>query len=177
MPYSKSPVFVGANIAYTFLKDYKTAAKILERGLEANPNEPAFMNNLAYTYALDGKLVEANDIVHRINKISEIDERTHICLTATRGLIAYREKKIEEGRALYLEAIKDAKNIIEDPTYNWNAILNFIREEILATNIIPSDVVTVLSQIHETPKDKGVTALKQDILKLIAKERTASFYN
>lgn len=42
MPYSKNPIFVGANIAYTFLKDYKTAAKILERGLEANPFEPAF---------------------------------------------------------------------------------------------------------------------------------------
>lgn len=175
MPYSKNPVFVGANIAYTFLKDYKTAAKILQRGLEANPNEPAFLNNLAYTYALDGKLNEANEIIHRINKVSDIDEKTHICLTATRGLIAYREKRIEEGRTLYLEAIKAANNIVEDPTYNWNAILNFIREEILATNIIPSDVDTVLAQIHETPKDKGVKALKQDILKLISKGRTASF--
>lgn len=175
MPYSKNPVFVGANIAYTFLKDYKTAAKILQRGLEANPNEPAFLNNLAYTYALDGKLNEANEIIHRINKVSDIDEKTHICLTATRGLIAYREKRIEEGRTLYLEAIKAANNIVEDPTYNWNAILNFIREEILATNIIPSDVDTVLAQIHETPKDKGVKALKQNILKLISKGRTASF--
>lgn len=176
MPYSKNPVFVGANIAYTFLKDYKTAAKILKRGLEANPNEPAFLNNLAYTYALDGKLIEANEIIHRINKVSDIGEKTRICLTATRGLIAYREKRIKEGRALYLEAIKAANNIADDPTYNWNAILNFIREDILATNIIPSDVETVLSQIHETPKDKGVKTLKQDILKLIAKGRTASFY-
>ena len=175
MPYSKNPVFVGANIAYTFLKDYKTAAKILKRGLEANPNEPAFLNNLAYTYALDGKLIEANEIIHRINKVSDIGEKTRICLTATRGLIAYREKRIEEGRALYLEAIKAANNIADDPTYNWNAILNFIREDILATNIIPSDVETVLSQIHETPKDKGVKTLKQDILKLISKGRTASF--
>ena len=125
---------------------------------------------------MDGKLIEANEIIHRINKVSDIGEKTRICLTATRGLIAYREKRIEEGRALYLEAIKAADNIADDPTYNWNAILNFIREEILATNIIPSDVVTVLSQIHETPKDKGVKTLKQDILKLIAKGRTASFY-
>lgn len=169
MPYSKNPIFVGANISYTFLKDYKTAAKILKRGLEANPNEPAFMNNLAYTYALDGKLVEANEIIQKANKISDIDERTQICLSATRGLIAYREKRIEEGRALYMEAIKAAKDIPGDPTYNWNAILNFIREEILATNLIPSDVDEVLNQIHEAPKDKGVKMLKQDIQQLISK--------
>lgn len=169
MPYSKNPIFVGANISYTFLKDYKTAAKILKRGLEANPNEPAFMNNLAYTYALDGKLVEANEIIQKANKVSDIDERTQICLSATRGLIAYREKRIEEGRALYMEAIKAAKDIPGDPTYNWNAILNFIREEILATNLIPSDVDEVLNQIHEAPKDKGVKMLKQDIQQLISK--------
>lgn len=175
MPYSKNPIFVGANIAYTFLKDYRTAAKILKRGLEANPNEPAFMNNLAYTYALDGKLVEANEIMNRVNKISDIDERTKICLSATRGLIAYREKRIEEGRALYLEAIKTAKDIQEDPTYNWNAILNFVREEIIATHVIPSDVDEVLNQIHEAPKDKGIKMLKQDIHKLISKGRVAPF--
>lgn len=169
MPYSKNPIFVGANISYTFLKDYKTAEKILKRGLEANPNEPAFMNNLAYTYALDGKLVEANEIIQKANKVSDIDERTQICLSATRGLIAYREKRIEEGRALYMEAIKAAKDIPGDPTYNWNAILNFIREEILATNLIPSDVDEVLNQIHEAPKDKGVKMLKQDIQQLISK--------
>lgn len=171
MPYSKNPIFVGANISYTFLKDYKTAAKILKRGLEANPNEPAFMNNLAYTYALDGKLVEANEIIQKANKVADIDERTQICLSATRGLIAYREKRIEEGRALYMEAIKAAKDIPGDPTYNWNAILNFIREEILATNLIPSDVDEVLNQIHEAPKDKGVKMLKQDIQQLISKRR------
>lgn len=171
MPYSKNPIFVGANISYTFLKDYKTAAKILKRGLEANPNEPAFMNNLAYTYALDGKLVEANEIIQKANKVADIDERTQICLSATRGLIAYREKRIEEGRALYMEAIKAAKDIPGDPTYNWNAILNFIREEILATNLIPSDVDEVLNQIHEAPKDKGVKMLKQDIRQLISKRR------
>lgn len=169
MPYSKNPIFVGANISYTFLKDYKTAAKILKRGLEANPNEPAFMNNLAYTYALDGKLVEANEIIQKANKVSDVDERTQICLSATRGLIAYREKRIEEGRALYMEAIKAAKDIPGDPTYNWNAILDFIREEILATNLIPSDVDEVLNQIHEAPKDKGVKMLKQDIQQLISK--------
>lgn len=169
MPYSKNPIFVGANISYTFLKDYKTAAKILKRGLEANPNEPAFMNNLAYTYALDGKLVEANEIIQKANKVADIDEKTQICLSATRGLIAYREKRIEEGRALYMEAIKAAKDIPGDPTYNWNAILNFIREEILATNLIPSDVDEVLNQIHEAPKDKGVKMLKQDIQQLISK--------
>ena len=175
MPYSKNPIFVGANIAYTFLKDYRTAAKILKRGLEANPNEPAFMNNLAYTYALDGKLVEANEILNRVTKISDIDERTKICLSATRGLIAYRENRIEEGRTLYLEAIKAAKDIQGDPTYNWNAILNFVREEILATNVIPSDVDEVLNQIHEAPKDKGVKMLKQDIRQLISKRRVAPF--
>lgn len=169
MPYSKNPIFVGANISYTFLKDYKTAAKILKRGLEANPNEPAFINNLAYTYALDGKLVEANEIIQKANKVSDIDERTQICLSATRGLIAYREKRIEEGRALYMEAIKAAKDIPGDPTYNWIAILNFIREEILATNLIPSDVDEVLNQIHEAPKDKGVKMLKQDIQQLLSK--------
>lgn len=167
MPYSKNPIFIGANIAYTFLHDYSTAEKILKRGLEANPNEPAFLNNLAYTYALDGKLVEANEIIHRINKISDIDERTRICLTATRGLIAFREKSVEEGRTLYLTAIKDAKEISDDPTYNWSAILNFVREEILFSKTSPTDVQNVLNQIKERPQDKGIKALKQDVMNLV----------
>ena len=133
------------------------------------------MNNLAYTYALDGKLAEANEVINRISKVSDIDKRTKICITATRGLIAYREKNIEEGRALYLQSIKAAKDILDDPTYNWNAMLNFVREEILATNIIPSDVDEVLNQIREHPKDKGVKMLKQDIRKLVSKGRIASF--
>lgn len=171
MPYSKSPIFVGANIAYTFLHDYKTAEKILKRGLEANPNEPAFLNNLAYTYALDGKLTEANEIILRMKKISDIDERTRICLTATRGLIAYRENNIEEGRTLYLSAIRDAKEISEDPTYNWSAILNFVREEILNSKASLSDVQNVLDQIQERPQDKGIKALKQDVLNLVKQNK------
>lgn len=76
---------------------------------------------------------------------------------------------------MYLQSIKAAKDILDDPTYNWNAMLNFVREEILATNIIPSDVDEVLNQIREHPKDKGVKMLKQDIQKLVSKGRIASF--
>lgn len=170
MPYSKNPIFLGANIAYTFLQDYKTAEKILKRGLEANPNEPAFLNNLAYTYALEGKLADANNTILRLDKISDIDNRTKICLTATRGLIAYREKNIEKGRALYLTAIRSAKEISEDPTYNWSAILNFMREEILMSNMSYADVKSVLEQIQERPQDKGIKALKQDVMNLAIKK-------
>ena len=74
---------------------------------------------------------------------------------------------------MYLKAIKAAKEVIEDPTYNWNAILNFIREEIMATHVIPTDVDLVLAQIHDTQKDKGVKALKADVQDLIAKGRTS----
>lgn len=167
MPYSKSPVYVGANIAYTFLHDYEKAAKILKRGLEANPNEAAFLNNLAYTYALDGKLEMANDVLMRLDRVNDIDDRTKICLTATRGLIAYREKRIQDGRKLYLEAIKNAKEILDDPTYNWSAMLNYIREEIMVSNVSPIEVETILNQIKERPHDLGIKALKRDVLSLV----------
>lgn len=167
MPYSKSPVFTGANIAYTFLHDYEKAANILLRGLEANPNEPAFLNNLAYTYALDNKLDKANAVIQRLKRFNNIDERTKICITATCGLIAFRENRIQEGRDLYLKAIKDSKDIMDDPTYNWGAMLNYIREEILVSNVKLSEVDSILSQIKERPQDKGIKALKHDVLSLL----------
>lgn len=124
---------------------------------------------------MDNKLEKANDVIRRLNRVSNIDERTKIFITATCGLIAFRENRIQEGRNLYLEAIKDSKDILDDPTYNWGAMLNYIREEILVSKVIPSEVDSILSQIKERPQDKGIKALKQDVLSLI-RNRTMQLY-
>lgn len=124
---------------------------------------------------MDNKLEKANDVIRRLNRVSNIDERTKICITATCSLIAFRENRIQEGRNLYLEAIKDSKDIFDDPTYNWGAMLNYIREEILVSKVIPSEVDSILSQIKERPQDKGIKALKHDVLSLI-RNRTMQLY-
>lgn len=172
MPYSKEPIFVGADLGYTFLKDFDSAQKILSFGLVAHPNDAAILNNLAYAYALDNKLQEAGRVVEKLDALvraNAVDERNSICITATKGLLQYRLKNIEEGRRLYGEAIIKSSSLGEnDYRYNWKAILNFCREEIRATHEAPVFLPRIMETISEQGADKEIAILLEDV-KTLAK--------
>ena len=108
------------NLAITFLK----------KGLVSNSNDSQILNNIAYFYALENDLDEAIKYIDKIDNklVGDIDE---ICITATKGLIKFREKNFEGGRELYLRAINGTTEI-RNKELNYKAILNYAREEIIA---------------------------------------------
>ena len=171
MPYSKEPIFVGADLGYTFLKDFDSAQKILKFGLVAHPNDAAILNNLAYAYALDNKLQEAGRIIERLDALvrtNTVDERNSICISATKGLLQYRLKNIEEGRRLYGEAIIKSSTLGEnDYRYNWKAILNYSREEIMATHNAPDFLPRIIETITEQGADREIAILLEDVKTLV----------
>lgn len=162
---------------YAF-KRYDVAEKILKIGLKSRSNDVTLLNNLAYNYALDNKLDEAEkqlDIIDSL-KNNEMKDSTEVCCKATRGLVAYRRKHIEEGRALYLEAARMTKEKGLDVEFNQNALLNFFREELMAAEgkLPMEDLVYIenyVRSIKERPNQKYITVLKNDVMALL-KSRT-----
>ena len=59
----------------------------------------------------------------------------------------------------------------EHPTYYWKAILNYIREELLATSEFNEGLIEELDKIKEGPNDVEIKALKNDIIKLNEQKR------
>lgn len=167
-PFSIEAALAGSNTAYIHLKKYNIAEKILNIGLNAHPNAPILLNNLAYTYALDGKIDDAEVKLSHIERISkaEIDLETNICLIATKGLVAFKRKDFDSGRYLYHQAINMAKGL-DDKELVWNASLNYLREEMIATGELPSEeIVKYVKGIQPNPDQKYITALKEDVIAL-----------
>jgi len=171
MPFSMDAALVGSEVAYMQLKKYDVAEKILRVGLKSRPTDPVLLNNLAYAYALDGKLDEAEKQLKIIDSLKkdEKKESTEVCSKATRGLVAYRRKNIEEGRRLYLDAARMTKDLDMDIEFNQNALLNFFREELRAAEgKLPEDdmvyIENYVKSINEHPNMKYITALKKDVM-------------
>lgn len=175
-PFSVRAVTHGSEIAYMHLKKYGVAEQILKIGLQAHPKDATIINNLAYTYALDGKLDEAEKQLDKLGKMSnsDVSKHTKVCYIATKGLVAYRRKNLDEGRLQYTRALQLAKEYgIDDAELRWNAVLNFMREEIMASpnEAIPDEYVNFVNSIQEKQSQKYITQLKQDVLALM-KNRT-----
>ena len=169
MPFSFDAALAGSKTAYIHLKKYDVAEKILNIGLNAHPNEPTFLNNLAYTYALDGKIQEAEMMLAQLEKQckEEICDEISVCRKATNGLVAFKRKDVERGRSLYQEAIMMAKSL-GDQELVWNAVLNYLREEMLATGEqLPEEIINEVKSIQANADQKYITALKDDVIALI----------
>ena len=125
------------NLAITFLK----------KGLMSNSNDCQLLNNIAYYYALENNLDEANKYIERIDHklVGEVDG---ICITATKGLIKFREKDYECGRELYLRAI-DSTTMLRNKELNYKAILNYTREEIMAKSDHIEPAMNLISEMKD----------------------------
>lgn len=136
IPYSQKPIYLGVNIALTFLRNFELAEAILRVGLKVSPNNMDFVNNMAYTLARQNKTKEAQDYLDRFLKIpdDEITTSGKACQKATHGLIAYRKGDIDLGKSLYQEAIIEAEKIRSDqPEVYYKAFINSKREELIAS--------------------------------------------
>lgn len=156
MPFSKRPVMMGSFIA-ELLDQKQLAIMFLKKGLISNVRDNQILNNIAYYSALNNDLVEANNYIQKVD-YRTIDNRNEICITATKGLIKFRELKFEEGRKLYLEAINKSRNV-KNKELSGIAILNYAREEILAKSEHIGKAMELVSTI-ENSDNVGIATKK-----------------
>ena len=106
-PFSSRPAVLGSFIASVALEDFALGRTICIEGLKANPNHIGLTNNLAVTLASMGALDLAEE---KLGLLNSTDPEPHlkVHLVATRGLLAFRRGKVEEGRVLYLQALEMA---------------------------------------------------------------------
>ena len=168
LPFSRRPAVFGAYIADSILDKVEFARKLLRVGLISHPNDAQILNNLAYSFASENRLNEAEEYLARLPNLSDVERKTRICLTATRGLILYRKGLSEQGRELYYEAIKEAK-ALDDRHLNLLAVLNYAREEILCNSKYVDYIMDVISDIADDPLYPDVNKLKKVVLELHAK--------
>jgi tetratricopeptide (TPR) repeat protein len=165
MPFSRRPLMMGAHVATVVLDDYAAAQTFCQAGLIAHPNDPALLNNFAYALALDGKADEAIKALDEVPLGAVEDAGMRACLIATRGLALFRKGQIEQGRALYQEAIENAARVPE-VSYRQLAALNYVREELLAQQVVPDATMATIREAKVNPKSRTVQILKDKVLAL-----------
>lgn len=166
IPYSKRPALLGSHIS-SLLDNHETERQFLNASLLAHPNDPQLLNNLAYSYALENMVDEADLVLRKIEHETDADLSTKICLLATKGLIYFRKGLVDMGRKLYLNSIQATKEL-NNEYYNWLAVLNYVREELLINSGYAD---TLIDTIHKIPHDRS----QEDIKKL--KSEVIDIYN
>ncbi len=146
-PFSDRPVSLGSYIASTLIGDYKQSIKFLEKGRVSNPNDFMVLNNLAFSYASDNDVTNAQKVFDEIN-FSGLDDKTRIVATATKGLIAYRSGDTTRGRTKYVEAIREAKRL-NHHQLEARATVYYAREEIRAKTQQADDILKLALEKSE----------------------------
>jgi len=167
LPFSKRPLVFGAHIA-DILDRPEFARRLLIEGLISHPKDAQIINNLAYSFALENKLPEAESYLAKLPSSSDIDPVSKICLTATRGLISFRKGLAQEGRELYYETLKETKSIA-NRHLNLLAALNFAREEILSRSPYVEAIMAMVDTIPDDTSYPEVDKLKILVLDLHSK--------
>jgi tetratricopeptide (TPR) repeat protein len=166
--FSSRPAMLASYVSMCIFEDYHQGILILEDSLKANPGNPLLLNNLAFGLAMLGKADAAAESLRRIDmsKLSKFDKAV---ITATRGLVAYRQHDIDLGRKHYLEALEIAKEL-EDRKFQAEALFYFAQEEIRARAADAPETFSRTLNVLEAfddPKMRRLTELLKDKAKRV----------
>ena len=109
-PLSAGPLVSGSYVLLAMMDDPISAIDFI-RGAERSStySDPMVVNNLVCALASAGKVEEARRELRRISG-SGLREREPVALTATRGLVAFREGNVKKGVENYEHAIEAFKS-------------------------------------------------------------------
>lgn len=166
LPFSKTSILFGSSIASCKLKDHEQAVNIAKLGLISHPNDPQLLNNIAYSLSFNNQLEEAEKMLNQIRKEDcDYGDINSICIIATKGLLHFRQGNKEKGRNYYLKALELTK-YANDHYFNSLALVNYIREEIIANDIEIKDFIPKINEIRRHYKGKDIADLADDVLKM-----------
>lgn len=165
-PYSTRAILHAYGLSITYLHNFTLGQEIMERSLKTHIGNPVFINNYAYALALDGKIEEAENVISKIKKIDLFSTNTtDICLTATKGMIAFRKGDVQNGMSLYFNAIEKSKSRADYPELNHSALLNLCREILLYENSTEnkSYVISIIEKLPKNEENKELANLRVQI--------------
>jgi len=157
--FSSRPASLGSYVAIVALQDYDLAESLARRGLVANPGDPMLLNNLVVALANKGSLGQAETEFQKIPRVSE-NPALRATVTATKGLLRFRQRLPEEGRGLYREALRLAAQAGSQRLHALAAV-HLAREEIIAET--PEAPLALHTAIEIS---KGLDA--QEVLQMLA---------
>lgn len=164
-PYSTRPFEIMTYVSCVCQDNYAECIKYSKYGLELDKSNFALLNNLVIAHALKGDVEDAEIAFNRI-KESSLSEDNYPTYMATKGMLAFRQKHVDEGLNLYDDAIVKIGN--SNKKTKSIARLFFAREKILAK--IPDAYAffeDVKTKMGKKPAP-DVAALKGHIEKLVA---------
>jgi tetratricopeptide (TPR) repeat protein len=106
-PFASRPAAFGSWVALTVLGDVQMALRFLEVGLAVNPQEPILLNNKAVALALKGDVESAARDLRTI-ALTSLKPDDRVGVTATEGLLRFRNGLPDQGRMLYRDAVDKA---------------------------------------------------------------------
>ena len=136
-PFSSRPVELSTVISIIGLEDYNYAAEVARRGLVSNPAHFVLRNNLSVALAEGGRIEEAITEFGKNKKLT-LDDWQKTTSLATKGLLAFRDRKYKEGRFLYREAANVARRNA-DVDSEAMVLIHWAREEFMAHDFTWSD--------------------------------------
>ncbi|MBL7791194.1 MAG: hypothetical protein JNK77_02635 [Saprospiraceae bacterium] len=165
MPFSKRPILLGSYIAGSLLKDKNASILLCEVGLQANPHDPALLNNIIYELATSGNLDQANKYINQIREINmaSLTNECKVTIQATLGLVALRNKKFPIGKKLYELAIENAGRMKSNYLKNL-AIINYARELLIANQPEKEEYFNIIKNMVLDDKHKDLIELRKEAL-------------
>lgn len=157
-PLSVKPARLGSYIASALVQDYQKSIEFCELGLVANPEDFTLLNNLAFSRAAIGDLLSAAKCLDKALLCTKTkgDEVTAL---ATKGMIAFRQGRNDDGAELYERAIDLAR---ESKLYFLAqlALVNYFCEIAVAGNFLSSQEV---QEILNFMNNKGIAEEVRDV--------------
>ena len=106
--FSSRPMILGSYVSAVALEDYSRSVRFADKGLIANPDDFALLNNLTFARINLGEFEAAEESMAMMKRATNSNSKRAVWL-ATRGLLSLRTGKVDEGRQYYLDALEIAK--------------------------------------------------------------------
>lgn len=162
-PFSSRPAIMASFIKSSIEEKYNESISFIKSSLISNPNDPILLNNLCFSYASLGQIEEAKKWFKKIS-VQQLSTSSLIAYTATKGLLEFRDGRIEDGRSTYEQAISLA-NTLQLPKYKALASIFLSREEILSKSGNDLTSFKRAEKYSKDLKDKDVIVLLKNLEK------------
>jgi tetratricopeptide (TPR) repeat protein len=148
-PFSARPAILAGFIASSVLVDFRKAVRFCKDALTPNPDDATLLNNLAFSYANLDETKEARKHIRRAVTTPNLKIEELIILTATQGLISFREGDAENGEAFYEQAIGLASKDKANRRFVEMCTLYRIRERALIGSIEVQQAIPALEELAD----------------------------
>lgn len=171
LPFSKTSILFGNEVASRKLKDHNQAVEIAKLGLISHPNDAQLLNNIIYSLCLQNKTDEAEEYISKVRKEDiNANNDTAICLVATRGLYYFRKGFHDIGRRFYYESMQMSLDAGNNYLHSL-AFINYTREEILSGTEEVSEFIPNLDKIAKHYKGMDIAEYANEIIALFNKKK------